>query len=97
MRQIVDLSPGQRERYLAQIRVLTGIEVRGKRIFDHAIDAIAERDIKAWLIDWDRSLKTKANHHGLPYGVFTYAAEQNHLTTNPCARTAPKRSRVRQP
>lgn len=96
VRQIVDLSPGQRKRYLSQIRVLAGIEVRGTRIFGRAVDTIAERDIKAWLIDWDRSLKTKANYHGLLFGVFTYAAEQGHLTVNPCARTAPKRSRVRQ-
>ena len=96
VRQIVELSPGQRKRYLAQVRLLADIEVRGTRIFDRTIDAIAERDIKAWLIDWDRSLKTKANYHGLLFGVFTYAAEQGHLTVNPCARTAPKRSRVRQ-
>ena len=96
VRQIVDLSPGQRKRYLAQIRLLAGIEVRGVQIFGRKIDAIAERDIKAWLIDWDRSLKTKANYHGLLFGVFNYAAEQQHVTVNPCARTAPKRSRVRQ-
>ena len=96
VRQIVELSPGQRKRYLAQIRTLAGTDVRGTRIFDQTVDAIAERDIKAWLIDWDRSLKTKANYHGLLFGVFTYAVEQSHLTANPCARTAPKRSRVRQ-
>nr|MCW2727339.1 hypothetical protein [Aeromicrobium sp.] len=96
VRQIVDLSPGQRKRYLSQIRVLAGLEIRGTRIFARPIDAIAERDIKAWLIAWDRSLKTKANYHGLLFGVFTSAAEQGHLTVNPCARTAPKRSRVRQ-
>ncbi|MCW2838746.1 MAG: hypothetical protein JWR55_229 [Aeromicrobium sp.] len=96
VRQIVDISPGQRKRYLSSIRVLANLEVRGTRIFGRPVDAIAERDIKAWLIDWDRSLKTKANYHGLLYGVFTYAAEQGHLTINPCARTAPKRSRVRQ-
>lgn len=96
VRQIVDLSPGQRKRYLAQIRLLADVEVRGVRIFGRTIDAIAERDIKAWLIDWDRSLKTKANYHGLLFGVFNYAAEQDHVTVNPCARTAPKRSRVRQ-
>src|SRR4029453_14609707 len=47
-------------------------------------------------IDWDRSLKTKANYHGLLYGVFNYALEQGFVTVNPCARTAPKRSRTRQ-
>ncbi len=49
--------------------------------------------MKAWLIGWDRSLKTKANYHGLLFGVFSYAVEQGWLTANPCARTAPKRSR----
>lgn len=96
VRQIVDLSPGQRMRYLGQISTLVATEIRRSRPFDQAIDAIAERDIKAWLIDWNRSLKTKANYHGLLFGVFTYAVEQGHITANPCARTAPKRSRVRQ-
>ncbi|MFN2321226.1 MAG: tyrosine-type recombinase/integrase, partial [Dermatophilaceae bacterium] len=96
VRQIVELSPGQRKRYLSQICTLVEVEVRGVRIFQRAIDAITERDIKAWLIDWDRALKTKANYHGLLFGVFTYAVEEGYLSTNPCARTAPKRSRVRQ-
>lgn len=96
VRQIVDLSPGQRKRYLAQISTLVDLEVRGVRIFDRPIDAITEGDIKAWLIDWDRALKTKANYHGLLFGVFTHAVEEGYLSTNPCARTAPKRSRVRQ-
>lgn len=96
VRQIVELSPGQRKRYLSQIWTLAEVEVRGERIFERAIDAITERDIKAWLIDWDRALKTKANYHGLLFGVFTYAVEEGYLSANPCARTAPKRSRVRQ-
>ena len=44
----------------------------------------------------DRSLKTKANYHGLLYGVFGYTVEHGYLAANPCARTAPKRSRIRQ-
>jgi len=96
VRQIVDLSPGQRMRYLGQIRTLIAATIRNLVVFDRPIDAITEADIKAWLIDWDRSLKTKANYHGLLYGVFAYAVEQGHLSVNPCARTAPKRSRVRQ-
>jgi integrase len=96
IRQIVDISPGQRRRYLLQAGVLARIEVRGERVFDKPVNLITERDIKAWLIDWDRAMKTKANYHGLLYGVFGYAVEQGHIATNPCARTAPKRSRVRQ-
>lgn len=30
------------------------------------------------------------------FGMFNYAVEQGFLTVNPCARTAPKRSRVKQ-
>lgn len=96
VRQIVDLSPGQRMRYLGQIRTLTAVAIRDCLVFDRSVDAITEADIKAWLIEWDRSLKTKANYHGLLYGVFAYAVELGHLSANPCARTAPKRSRVRQ-
>ena len=55
-----------------------------------------EADIKAWLIGWDRSLKTKANYHGLLFGVFNHALELGFITVNPCQRTAPKRSRIRQ-
>src|SRR5215211_1593666 len=100
VRQIVDLSPGQRKRYLDQVRILASVEVpstRGAyRPFDRPVTSVHEADVKAWLIDWDRSLKTKANYHGLLYGVFNYALEQGFLTVNPCARTAPKRSRIRQ-
>jgi integrase len=96
----VDLSPGQRKRYLDQVRILASVEVpsarRAYRPFDQPVTSVHEADVKAWLIDWDRSLKTKANYHGLLYGVFNYALEQGFLTVNPCARTAPKRSRIRQ-
>ncbi len=40
---------------------------------------ISESDIKNWLITWDRSLKTKANYHGLMHGVFAYAVKQGYL------------------
>jgi hypothetical protein len=36
-----------------------------------------------WLIDWDRSLKTKTNYHGLIHGVFAYAVKRGYLTANP--------------
>lgn len=94
--QIVDLSPGQRRRYRDQIAVLARTEVRGALPFARAITAVKEHDIKAWLIEWDRALKTKANYHGLIYGVFAYAIDQGYISTNPRARTAPKRSRVKQ-
>ncbi|NYI77012.1 tyrosine-type recombinase/integrase [Nocardioides panzhihuensis] len=96
IRQIVDITPGQRKKYLSQVRVLARLEVRGRLPFAQPVSAISEPEVKAWLIDWDRALKTKANYHGLMYGVFNYAVEQGFLTVNPCARTAPKRRRVKQ-
>ncbi len=96
VRQIVDISPGQRKRYLDQVRILSELQLREGKPFDRPVTAVHEADVKAWLIEWDRSLKTKANYHGLLYGVFNYALEQGYITANPCARTAPKRSRIRQ-
>ena len=76
VRQIVDLSPGQRKRYLGQLQVLARTPVRGSLIFAGPITAIGEAQVKTWLIEWDRSLKTKANYHGLIYGVFAYAVQR---------------------
>ena len=38
-------------------------------------------------------MKTKANYHGLIYGVFAYAMKRGYLTVNPAIGTAPKQSR----
>ena len=98
--QIVDCSPGQRARYKGQLRTLRAVEVRGRRglyrPFDTRIDQVSEDDVKAWLIGWPRSLKTKANYHGLLFGVFTYALERGEVGKHPLTRTAPKRSKIRQ-
>jgi integrase len=98
--QIVDCSPGQRARYRGQLRTLKLIEVPGPhgryRPFDAPINSITEADIKIWLINWDRSLKTKANYHGLLSGVFSYALEQGQASVHPLLRTAPKRSKIKQ-
>ncbi len=98
--QIIDCSPGQRSRYKGQLRTLKAVEVRGKRgtyrPFDQRIDLVSEDDVKAWLIGWKWSLKTKANYHGLLYGVFTYAAEHGEVAKHPLTRTAPKRSKIKQ-
>ncbi len=96
VRQIVDLSPGQRKRYLGQIGVLARTRVRGSLVFIRPVVGIHESDIKEWLIEWDRSLKTKANYHGLVHGVFAYAVKRGYLAANPAVGTAPKQSRVRQ-
>ena len=65
VRQIVDLSPGQRKRYLGQLQVLARTPVRGSMVFAGPVTAISEAQLKTWLIEWDRSLKTKANYHGV--------------------------------
>ena len=57
--------------------------MRGSLTFTKA----GHRDRRArpeeWLIDWDRSLKTKTNYHGLIHGVFAYAVKRGYLTANP--------------
>ena len=95
VRQIVDLSPGQRKKYLGHFNVLAKTKVQGQLLFTRPVTSLTEADIKAWLIEWDRSLKTKANYHGLIHGVFAYAMKQGYLQANPAMGTAPKRSRVK--
>ena len=90
VRQIVDLSPGQRKRYVGQLQVLASTPVRGSLVFAGPVTAIGEAQLKTWLIEWDRSLKTKANYHGLIYGVFAYAVKRGYLAANPAIGTAPK-------
>ena len=70
--------------------------MRGALIFTRPGTSVGESDLNAWLIDWDRSLKTKANYHGLIHGVFAYAVKRGCLATNPGVGTAPKLSRIRQ-
>ena len=85
--QIVDCSPGQRARYKGHLRTLKAVDVRGKRgtyrPFDQRIDLVTKDDVKAWLIGWPHSLKTKTNYHGLLFGVFTYAAERGEVVKHP--------------
>jgi hypothetical protein len=64
VRQIIDLSPGQRKRYLGQLQLLARTPVRGSLILAGPITVIGEAQLRTWLIEWDRSLKTKANYHG---------------------------------
>lgn len=96
VRQIVDLSPGQRKRYLGHLHVLSLTRVRGALLFTKPVTAISEADLKDWLIEWDRSLKTKANYHGLVHGVFAHSVKRGYLSANPAIETAPKQSRVKQ-
>ena len=53
--------------------MLAGTPVRGSFVFAAPVTATGEAQLKTWLLEWDRSLKTKANYHGLIYGVFAYA------------------------
>jgi integrase len=69
---------------------------RGTLVFTKPVTAITEADLRDWLIAWDRSLKTKANYHGLIHGVFAYAVKRGYLAANPAVGTAPKQSRVKQ-
>jgi integrase len=98
--QLVDCSPGQRKRYHAQLRLLKDLDIQGTsgpyRPFDAAINKVTEDDVKAWLIGWKRSLKTKANYHGLLFGVFSYALERHEVNEHPLIRTAPKRNKIKQ-
>ncbi len=98
--QIVGCSPGQRARYRSQMRLLDTLEVKGPsglyKPFGRMIGDITEDDIKAWLIGWDRSMKTKANYHGLITGVFNYAMERGLVSLIPTLRTAPKKSQIKQ-
>ncbi|KRA93065.1 MULTISPECIES: tyrosine-type recombinase/integrase [unclassified Nocardioides] len=96
VRQIVDLTPGTRKRYLGHLGVLEKTRIRGALIFTKPVTAITEADLKEWLIDWDRSLKTKANYHGLIHGVFAYAVKLGYLSANTAIGTAPRMSRVKQ-
>ena len=45
VRQIVDLSPGQRKRYLGQLQVLAGTPVRGSLVFAGQVTAIGEAQL----------------------------------------------------
>ena len=78
--------PGQRKRYLGQLQVLARTPVRGALPFARPVTAISEAQLKTWLIEWDRSLKTKANYHGLIHGVFAYAVKRGYLAANPADR-----------
>jgi hypothetical protein len=53
VRQIVDLSPGQRKRYLGELQVLARTPVRGSLVFAGPVTAIGEAQLKTWLIEWD--------------------------------------------
>jgi hypothetical protein len=59
VRQIYDLSPGQRKRYLGQLKVLAETPVRGALVFAGPVTVVGDAQLKTWLIEWDRSLKRR--------------------------------------
>lgn len=85
--QLVELTPGQRKRYHSQVRVLAG--------FFPVVEDVTEADVKTWLIGWSRSIKTKANYHGLLWGIFQHAMRSRLVSVNPAADTAPSRKAIR--
>lgn len=97
--QIVGCSPGQRSRYRSMIRQLATLEVKSPagpcKPFARVIGSITEDDVKVWLIGWDRSMKTKANYHGLMTGVFRYGQERGLVAQVPTRRTAPKKRQIK--
>src|ERR1039458_23724 len=53
--------------------------------FGRNVQDVTPEDVRLWLSRWDRGLKTKANYHGLLFGVFAWAVEEHALiTVNPC-------------
>ena len=64
--------------------------------FGRNVQDVTPEDVRLWLSRWDRGLKTKANYHGLLFGVFAWAVEEHALiTVNPCAKTAPSRPTIK--
>ena len=59
-----------RKRYLGQLRVLAATRVQGELVFTKPVTSITEADLRAWLLTWDRSVKTKSNYDRLIHGVF---------------------------
>lgn len=92
--QIVELTPGQRARYRSQIRTLAALTPLDAPCFT-TIEETSEADVKRWLIHWPRAIKTRANYHGLLFGVFQHALEAGLIHVNPCAKTAPTRKAIR--
>jgi len=64
--------------------------------FGRNVQDVTPEDVRLWLSRWDRGLKTKANYHGLLFGVFAWAVEENALIrVNPGAKTAPSRPTIK--
>src|SRR5664279_1386916 len=97
------IRPGQRARYRAQLKALAVLRLPSPMVpgaiylpFGRNVQDVTPEDVRLWLSRWDRGLKTKANYHGLLFGVFAWAVEEHALiTVNPCAKTAPSRPTIK--
>jgi hypothetical protein len=49
--------------------------------WDRYVEDVAPEHVRLWGSPWARALKTKANYHGLPFGVFA-RADQEHARTH---------------
>jgi hypothetical protein len=74
------IRPGQRARYRAQLKALAVLELPSPTMpgttylpFGRNVEDVTPEDVRLWLSRWDRGLKTKANYHGLLFGVFAWA------------------------
>ena len=97
------IRPGQRARYRTQLKALAVLTLPSPTVpgaiylpFGRNVEDVTPEDVRLWLSRWDRGLKTKANYHGLLFGVFAWAVEEHALiTVNPCAKTAPSRPTIK--
>jgi hypothetical protein len=48
IRQIVDVSPGQRKRYLGHLKVLEATRVRGSLLFTKPVTGMTDGDLRGW-------------------------------------------------
>ena len=97
------IRPGQRARYRSQLKALAVLTLPSPTVpgaiylpFGRNVEDVTPEDVRLWLSRWDRGLKTKANYHGLLFGVFAWAVEEHALIpVNPCAKTAPSRPTIK--
>ena len=76
------IRPCQRARYRAQLKALAVLELPSPTMagttylpFGRNVENVTPEDVRLWLSRWERALKTKANFHGLLFGVFAWAVD----------------------
>jgi len=81
VRQIVDLSPGQRKRYLGQLQLLARTPVRGSLIFAGPITAIGEAQLRT--SGYPNAIRDPQEFRGMPRGRRT-STWTRHLDRRRC-------------